>query len=121
MTTREEEITRQARLFDTNHPDFWQTFKRLAFRMINAGHKHYSVNGVFEAVRWETAINQGPDAEHFKINNNFRPYFARKFAVFFPLYADFFRTRKRISKDWPATNMPPLTPAHFENETGPGN
>ena len=52
--------------------------------------KHYSSRAVFHALRWETVIDSGGE---FKINNNWSPFYARKFMKESPSHEGFFRSR----------------------------
>ena len=45
---------------------------------------------IFNAIRWETDINATGE---FKINNNAKPFYARKFMKEHPQYNGFFRKR----------------------------
>ncbi len=51
--------------------------------MIDKGFKHYSVNAIFERIRWE--IDAGGDGiSTFKLNNNYRAFYARRFHRMYP-------------------------------------
>ena len=79
--------------FHNAHPEFWLLFCKYTFELIDAGHKHGSANAVFERIRWETRIN----SEHhsgFKVNNNYRAYYARRFNQMYSTSNDFFFTRR---------------------------
>lgn len=77
--------------YHTENPHVYEAFKQIALKAINKGYKNYSVNGIAEILRWETKV-AGND--EFKINNNYRAFYARLFAKDFPQHKDFFRTRK---------------------------
>lgn len=82
---------------------------------INAGFKHYSVNGIFERIRWETDVwATGPD--QFKIGNNHRPFYARRWMDHNPEYSGFFRIRYQSSKLEAAFNASELGPLDFPYE-----
>ena len=107
---RQEEMRQQVIDFHKEHPEVWTLFVKFTFDRINRGCKNYSVNGIFERIRWET--NAGGDGEaHFKIGNNHRPFFARAFMRKYPEHNGFFRTREQTSKDSPANGREPMTPA----------
>ena len=46
------------------------------------------------------------------INNNYKPFYARRFMACYPQHEGFFRTRKQTSEDKDATNLPELTPEY---------
>tara|TARA_B100000470_G_C19620956_1_gene315367 strand:- start:224 stop:532 length:309 start_codon:yes stop_codon:yes gene_type:complete len=95
MKSRLEQMRRECTKFHKNHPEVWALFVGFAFEKIRLGHKHYGVGAVMERVRWETS--SGGTSPDFKINNNFRAFYARRFAKAFPEHEDFFRTRVQKS------------------------
>ena len=115
MDSRHEEMKAQVNDFHQQHPEVWRLFCGFAFEMIHRGYLHYSVNAVFERIRWEIdAGGDGTDA--FKLNNNYRAFYARRFRNLYPEHAEFFRIRIQTSKDKSATNLPELRPKHYEYE-----
>lgn len=98
--------------FHEKNPEVMELFSRFTFDRINKGFKHYSVNGIFERIRWETAT--AGDESGFKLSNNHRPFYARAWMKMNPEYDGFFRTRHQTSEDEPATGMDPLTPDHYD-------
>ena len=117
MTTRYDELLKQVQKFHVEHPEVWTLFSKFTLDRIQAGFLHYSVNGIFERIRWETAEAKG---EPFKLNNNFRPFYARKFMNAHPQHQGFFRTREQISKAKPPVKRAPLTPEYFDHSTSAG-
>ena len=88
---KETRLEKAFRVFDRENPQVYQLFKKYTFDAINAGFTHYSVSSIIERIRWHTNIETKGDL--FKINNNHRAYFARKFMEEFPRHKDFFLTR----------------------------
>lgn len=78
--------------FDKNNPRVWELFKMFAFDVIRTGRKHYSVNAIFERIRWHTDI-ETESKDSFKLCNNHRAYYARKFNNEFTEYPNFFKTK----------------------------
>lgn len=78
--------------FDRANPEVWKLFVRFAFELIEAGHKVLSVSLITERIRWETMVRT--TTADFKINNNHRPFYARKFMKLYPTHNDIFRTRR---------------------------
>lgn len=111
--TREEEMRQQVVRFHRANPDVWEMFVGFTFEMIMSGRKHYSANAVFERLRWEVDLARGPD-NSFKLNNNYRAFYARRFHRMYPDYDGFFRTRKQPSQDQDAINLPELGPNDYE-------
>ena len=69
--------------FALNNPVIWTYFLRFCNEAIDAGYTTLSVSLVFERIRWETTVvtrSQDP----FKITNDFKPYYARRFNYDFP-------------------------------------
>jgi len=62
--------------FDNENPEFWQMFERFGLLAAKA-RNHYSAKAVFERIRWHTAVEM--EGEQYKVNNNWAPYYGRKF------------------------------------------
>lgn len=65
-----------------------------ALRLRRRGFKHYGIAALFEAARYTYALRVGPDAEGFKLNNNWRSRLARDLMREEPELADFFELRE---------------------------
>jgi hypothetical protein len=76
--------------YDSENPQIWTLFVHYASMAKQKGFTKYSANGIFEAIRWQTK-EWGNDG--FKVNNNFRPDYARKMEKEFPDFANFFEKR----------------------------
>jgi len=78
--------------YDEQNPKIWSEFKRIAFEAkMHKKFKHFSANGIFEIIRWETATS-GNDG--FKVNNNYRADYARKMMRIHKDFVGFFRLRE---------------------------
>jgi hypothetical protein len=77
--------------FHAARPDVYELVDRFS-RIAAARRPHFSINVVFERIRWETNIERGE--VDFKINNNHRPYYARLWMRHNPAHKGFFRTRE---------------------------
>jgi len=117
MKTRLQEMEDAAIKFHRENPKVWQYFVRFTLEVIDRGFQHYSVNGVFERIRWESDVADAEGRSTFKLNNNHRPYYARWFMRMYPEYEGFFRLRVMPSAFKPATNLPELQPDDFEEAT----
>ena len=104
--------------FNAEHPEVMVLFSKFTFQRIAMGFKNYSVNGIFERIRWETAEAGGDGQEKFKLNNNYRPFYARAWMKMNPEHDGFFRTRKQISEDEDANNKRQLSPEYYNRITG---
>ena len=112
--TRLDEMREQYLKFNKEHPEVWDLFVFFSKEIISKGYKNYSVNAVFERIRWEKDIG-GDGINQFKLNNNYRAFYARKFMDMFPEHKEFFRTRTQTSEDKKATKQEPLRPAYFNS------
>ena len=116
METRQDELQAEFDRYHQDNPQVYEAFKRLTFQLINAGRENFSASAVVERIRWGVSIGEyGPD--DFKINNNYRAFYARLFHVEHPQHDGFFRTRKQKSADEDATNLPPLKRSWFDEMT----
>jgi len=90
-------INQKAAEFDRNNPKIWQLFVKEAADRVAKGFKHYSVNAVFERIRWHNDVPTKDGHSSFKLSNNYRAYYARKFNEAFPTVGngEFFRTREQ--------------------------
>ena len=115
LVNRLEEMREQVIAYHKQHPEVWEMFEEFAFQMINRGYKNYSVNAIFERIRWEKDAG-GDGITQFKIGNNYRAFYARAFMKKFPEHEGFFRTRKQTSENRDATYMPEMSPQDYEYE-----
>ena len=115
MITRAEEMDAQAEAFHKANPEVARLFMHFTKQMISRGFKNYSSMSIIQRIRWETDQADVEGQSSFKINNNYAPWYARRFMEAFPEYEGFFRTRKRTSENKKATNLPELTPAYFDD------
>lgn len=113
---RWEEVRRQCKAFHLEHPEVYELFEKYTFDRIALGFQHYSAAATFHHIRWETE-KPDPEDNKFKLNNNFHSLYGEKFMGHHREHKGFYRTRKKTSKDRPATNKPEAGP----NETQPTN
>ena len=111
METRHDQLTDQCRQWHKENPQVWILFERFTFDRINRGFEHYSAQAIWERIRWETGT--GADSS-FKLNNNYRGFYARAFEKMHPEHEGFFRKRVQTSKHEPAVDLPPLRPEDFD-------
>ena len=77
--------------YDKENPQIWKMFVKIAMQAKMKGFKTYSANGIFEIMRWETRVTGN---DEFKVNNNYRPDYARKMMSEYPAFKGFFRIRE---------------------------
>ena len=80
------------REFHEQNPLVYELIQHYALKLIDQGFEHYSIQSLYERVRWHTEIETKGDS--FKINNNHRPFYARMFMNDHPEHDGFFRTRE---------------------------
>lgn len=88
--------------FDRHERDFWayhdenpavyEALKQFALEAKRAGRERMSINMLHERLRWYTTVEAKGDA--WKVNNNYRPFYARLLMEREPELAGFFETRK---------------------------
>lgn len=78
--------------FHESNPHVYELVELFTFQVIDSGYHHYSINSIFERIRWHTNIET--NQTDFKLSNNHRAYYARHFMEKNPEYAGFFRTKK---------------------------
>lgn len=83
--------------FHRNNPKVYNLFKKFTKDAIKKGHKHLSAEMIINRIRWETNVESN---EEYKINNYYKPYYARMFMhTSPPKYSDFFRLRKSYADE----------------------
>jgi len=65
-----------------------------ALRLYDRGWRHFGIAALWEAARYDRALQVGPDAEGYKANNSWRSRLARRLMDDVPELADFFTTRE---------------------------
>lgn len=111
--TRKDELEDAAREFHQRHPMVWRLFVKFTQEMIARGFRNYSAYAIFERIRWETDQADDEGRSTFKVNNNFRPYYARWYMDVFPEHRGFFRLRQLTSEFENAKDLPELGPEDF--------
>lgn len=64
-----------------------------ALALQGRGWKHYGIAAIVEAIRYDRAVQIGPDSDGYKISNNHRAYLARHLMRTRPRLAGFFTTK----------------------------
>ena len=82
----------RAQRFDLENPHVYELVKRFASEVRSRGYTRYSINSLFERVRWHTDIETTD--RQFKLSNNHRAYYARKLMACEGRFEGFFNTRE---------------------------
>lgn len=93
MTRKKRPITNADRfkIYHAENPEVYQAFKAYAHQLIACGVEKLSAYLIYERMRWESAVS-GNDG--YKLNNNYRPYYARLFMQDHPEYEGMFDLRQ---------------------------
>lgn len=113
--SRYEQLQKQVTEFHKKNPEVWEKFVYYSFELINKGFKNYSVSGVFDRIRWESGAGEDGEA-NFKIGNNFKPFYARRFMKIYPQADGFYRLRRQTTKDKPPLTGREVKPGDLEYE-----
>lgn len=89
---KNQEINRKFCLYDVENPHIWKEFQNLSFKLIDRGFTKLSAELIYNQIRWLKYMQHGNDG--FKLNNNFKAFYARKFMKEFPVYNNIFELRK---------------------------
>ena len=88
----DRELVRKFAEFHHDNPHVYDELRDLALRAKRHGRSNYSINGLYEVLRWHRSFET--DDPEFKLSNNHRAYYARLLMVQEPELEGFFRTRK---------------------------
>lgn len=77
------------KVYHAENPHIYAAFKSYAFQLIAAGAQQLSAYLIFERMRFESLVSDNG----YKLNNNYRPYYARLFMQDFPEYEGIFALR----------------------------
>lgn len=93
VDVREAERTIEERFwaYHRAHPECYAKLVAACRNVLAAGRTHWSIDGAFEVVRYFRYIR--PDAEAYRLNNNYRALYARLIMQREPDLAGFFEVR----------------------------
>lgn len=78
--------------FHRANPHVYEAFKRFA-KEARQRRDHFAARDIIHRIRWWTEIESN-DADGFKINNNWSPFYARLLIKDDPTFAGFFELRR---------------------------
>jgi hypothetical protein len=78
--------------FHRDNPRVYELIARFIGEIREKGFRHYSINSIFERIRWHVDIETRAE-DPFKLNNNYRSHYVRKIEQDFPHLKGFFATR----------------------------
>ena len=77
--------------FHEENPQIYRLFKKFAYTAIGKGHNRLSSEMIINRIRWETEVETSDPC--YKINNDYKPFYARMFMAENPQYQNFFNVR----------------------------
>ena len=77
--------------FHVKNPEVYELFKLFAFEAIIKGHLRLSSEMIINRIRWDTSVVTSD--KDYKINNDYKPFYARLFMEEHQTYGNFFNTR----------------------------
>jgi len=86
-------IAERFALFCEANPTVYVRLREMALAMRRRGRERYSINGLFEALRWQHAMQTDDPTSEFRLNNDYRALYARRLMDAEPELAEFFETR----------------------------
>lgn len=95
--------------FHKAHPEVYDELLRMSLRLLQVGHKHYSIKSLIEVLRWERARIMGErDFNKYLINNNYTAFYARLLMRKEPRLYGFFILRSSVADGWPWRSSPTI-------------
>ena len=82
--------------YDAENPQIWNDFKKYTLEAVEKGFTHFSAEFVFNIIRWQTATRGSGE---YKVNNNYKPWYSRKFMMEFPDHKGLFQLRKSKAEE----------------------
>ena len=91
----ESNLERGFRVFHGANPHVYEKLREFALQARQSGRKHLGIAAVFERLRWWASFEVTGD--EFKLNNNWRAFYARMLMEQEPELAGFFEVRKSVA------------------------
>lgn len=82
--------------FHKQNPKIYLLLKKFSKKIMERGYDTYSINAVFERIRWHVEVDTAGDS--FKMNNNYRSRYARMLMEENPEFEGLYRTRQLTSR-----------------------
>ena len=91
----DDPAVRKFKEFHKENPHVYELLRELALDLLSRGHRRYGINSLTEVVRWHHAL-ETTDTD-FKLNYNYRPFYARLLMENEPRLVSFFRVREAVA------------------------
>jgi len=82
-------------VFHRENPQVYQHLRASALALLDAGHRHHSIKGLFEVLRYNAKLRT--NGKSYKLNNNHTAFYARLLMNREPRLDGFFYLRTRRS------------------------
>ena len=93
MKTLMNKHAREAQGFHLINPHVMDKIVQLCRQLQANGHRRWSINGLFEVIRWKHGMKIGVISK-FELNNNYRAWYARTIMDSNPELKGFFELRE---------------------------
>ena len=93
LTAHESKLLRQWNACKLRNPWLLPKLAEMSLELKRLNYTRYSINGIFEALRWETRYSTGDLG--LKVNNNHRAFAARDLMTQYPQLDGFFQLREQ--------------------------
>lgn len=97
-----KDLRKEFEAFHEANPQIYDWICRFAIEAISAGRTQFSIDSIFERIRWEVMVSTvaaTDGEERFKMPHNHRAYYARLWLDQHPEHPSFFRTARLRSAD----------------------
>jgi len=83
--------------FHAANPHVYRALRSLALDLRRRGCQRYGMKGLFELLRWQSAVSAKGPAEPYKLNNIYTAHYARLLMTQEPALSGFFETREHAN------------------------
>ncbi len=80
--------------FHNRNPHVLNRLAQMAFDLKQRGHKRVGIEMLFNVIRWETMMEIEDPSSLYKLNNNYKPHYARMIMETYPAFYGFFEFRE---------------------------
>ncbi len=80
--------------FHNRNPHVLNRLTQMAFDLKERGHRRVGIEMLFNVIRWETMMEIEDPSSLYKLNNNYKPHYARMIMETYPELDGFFEVRE---------------------------
>jgi hypothetical protein len=92
---RDMTIAERFEAFHKSNPAVYARLRDMALAIRRRGRMRYSINGLFETLRWQHAMQTSDPTSDFKLDNSYRAFYSRLLMQQEPELENFFETREQ--------------------------